>query len=695
MNRTILFPFVFFFSLIIALPCSAQVDIRQFIPKISGYSGTLEIDFAHNIDESKSDGRGTERTSTRLSERIKLSAVGFVYHQRFMVYRLDLSGRLTHRSFKSGAQDEGWTTGAKEEFDFRTLILPEHPYNLELYASRRAPIILGRLARGEETVTSERGAIFNYRKRPFSLNMRYSLLTTESEDRKTDNTRYSIRGSHTEGPFSTSLGYLHSKSSGDGRKGLDDNYFFTNIIKLRKSELRSSIDYKDSEEKDIARTGHKNLSWREDLKIDLPWNFEARLSYSHLKTKFERVRQGIDEEQTLKIITKTDIASAELTHTLFKSLRTNISFDSITNKSERGETKTLSGALGINYTKKIPIGRLFANYSSRRSVTERTGLQFNIREVFLSDVGEGEEIILQQGADPESVSVEVKGCFFDEEGNERRITALLERDLNYSIDTEINPNRVTIIITSLQVQRGDELVQVEQCSDPDTGEPIPFEFLVTYGIAGDSKTETTSNAYSLRFDLFDGLISPYYQRAELKQKLLSGVLPFKPEDSTSEAIGITFNKPPYTLRGEYSRVISETNPSTSYKAEAEYKKFITTTLHLRTRIFFVRKNLLRSERGFDREAVKREVTEDAYGASISATKRFSAYLNLSVGGSATQRKGEAESLAYSLRGDLTWRVGKLSLRTGATISHSESEFRARKSERMSQFYYLKIERRLF
>ncbi len=695
MNRIVFFSFVFLLYLAIALPCSAQVDIRSFIPKISGYSGTFEIDIAHNTDESKSDGKGAERTSTRLSERIKLSAVGYVYHPRLMVFRLDLSGRLTHRSFKSGAEDEGWTTGAKEEFDFRTMILPEHPYNLELYTSRKAPIILGRLARGEETITSERGAIFNYRKRPFSLNMRYSLLTTESEDRKTDNTRYSIRGSHTEGPFLTSLGYSHSKSSGDDSKGLDDNYFFTNNIRFSSLQLRSSIDYKDSEQKDIALTKHKSLSWREDLKIDLPWNFEARLSYNHLKTTFERGRQDIDE--TLKIMNKTDIASAELTHTLFKSLRTNISFDHIKNRSERGETTTIAGAFGINYTKKIPIGRLFANYSGRKSITERTGLQFNIREVFRSDIGEGEEIILQQGTDPGTVSVEVKGCFFDEDGNERRITSLLIEDENYFIDTEINPNRVTIIITSLLVQRGDELepVQVEQCSDPDTGDLLPFEFFVTFAIAGDSKVETLSNSYSLRLDLFDGLISPYYQRAELKQKVLSGAIPFKPEDSASEAIGITFNKPPYTLSGEYSRVISETNPSTSYKAEAEYKKFVTTTLHLRTRIFFVRKNLLRAERAFDREAVKREVTEDAYGINIAARKRFSTYLNLSVGGSAIQRKGESESLAYSLRGHLTWIIGKLNLRAGATLTHSESEFKARKSERMSQFYYLKIERKLF
>jgi hypothetical protein len=244
------------------------------------------------------------------------------------------------------------------------------------------------------------------------------------------------------------------------------------------------------------------------------------------------------------------------------------------------------------------------------------------------------------------------------------------------------------------VQRGED-IQVEQCLDPDTGDPLPFEFLVTFGIAGDSKLKTTSNAYSLRFDLFDGMISPYYQRTELKQKLLSGVLAFKPEDSASEAIGIIFNKPPYTLSGEYSRVISETNPSTSYKAAAEYKESITPTLNLRARIFFVRKNLLKAERGFEGEAVKRQITEDAYGVNISARKRFSAYLNLSVGGSATQKKGDSESVTYSLRGDLTWIIGKLNLKTGAALSHSESEFKARKTEKMSQFYYLKIERKLF
>lgn len=689
MKKIFLFFLVFSAFFVFTLPCSAQLDIRSFIPRITDYTGKLVIDAAHRADETESDGEGSESKNTKISEKITFSLVGFVYHPRFMSYRLDLSGSLGQSHFKSGAEDTGWKFRTGTEFNFRTIVLPYHPYTLELYAARREPLILGALS-GDKTIITERGALFRYRKRPFSLNMDYNLLTTERGPQKTDNIRYSIRGGHSAGFISTSIGYFHSERSGDDSEGKTDGYTLSNTIRFWKLSLSSSVNYSDSVEKDLAKTIYKSLSWREDLRIDLPWNFEGNISFNHLKTSFKRKAEDTPFGE-LDITNRSNALSFGLSHTLFESLRSSLSMDYTTNKSDDSETETRSGSLLFSYSKKIPIGRLFANFSGRKSITERTGIQFNIRESFLSDIGVGEEIILQQGANPDTVSVEVRGCFFDDDGNERRITAPLIRDDNYFVD--VIDNRVIIVIISLFVQRGEDFIDIEQCSD-DEGNLLPFEFLVTYGIAGDSKVETLSRAYGLRLDLFGGLISPYYNRVELKQKILEGVVPFKPEESQSDAIGIAFNKPPFRLSAEYFQLKSEFRPSKGYKTSVEYEKFLTPTFRARIRAFFNRTELTKA-RGATEEVMKEEVREDDYGLNISAHKRFSRYLNLSLGSAVSKRRGESESLSYSFRGDLSWAIGKISVKTGASVSHSDTEFKRGETKRLGQYYYLKIERTLF
>jgi hypothetical protein len=689
MGRALFCVLIIFFVMMDISRVYAQIDIRSFIPKISGYNGKLTIDMVHREDETKTDGKGENVSDTRMSEKLKLSLGGYVYHPRFMLYRLDLSVGLGETRFRSETEETGWKIRTGHEFEFRTIILPYHPYNLELHAARREPLIMGALSGDTKTVITEKGATFRYKKRPFSLNINYDLLTTETGSQKTDSVRYGIRGSHSTEFISTSIGYNHSNTSGEDIEGKTDTYTFSNSIRFWITELISKIDYSDAKDKDLVDSKHKSLSWKEHLKFKLPWNFEGNVSFDHLRTTFEREAEAL---QALNITNRTDDLSFGLRHELYKSLRTNLNLDFIKTRSDGGETKTKAGSLLISYTKKIPIGRIFANFSGRNSTTERTGTQFSIRESFPSDVGEGAELVLRQGANEESVSVEVRGCTFDNEFNEKKITAALIRDENYIVN--VVDNRVVVEILSLSIPKGGDFIDIFQCSTPE-GDLLPLEFLVTYGISGDSEVETISMAYGLRFDLFGGLISPYYNRLELRQKILSGFVPFEPENSTSNTFGLVFNKPPFKLSGEYSKLESEFRPSTSYKAFAEYQQPLTPTFRLKMRTFFTRAEITKTKGTLIGDIVKKEVTEDAYGINVNANKRFSRYLNLNLGAIASKRKGESETTSYSLRGDLLWAIGKINLKTGATITHSENEFKRTVTKRVNQFYYLRIERVLF
>ncbi len=66
------------------------------------------------------------------------------------------------------------------EYEFRTLILPEHPYNLELFVLRYNPFVIGRANSEIGSVTLSKGALFTYKKRPVKFKLNYTIGDTES-----------------------------------------------------------------------------------------------------------------------------------------------------------------------------------------------------------------------------------------------------------------------------------------------------------------------------------------------------------------------------------------------------------------------------------------------------------------------------------------------------------------------------------
>src|SRR3990172_6680487 len=237
MKTVSIFIVVFFLLLSAGVPSPVSAALSSFVPKIYDYSAELEIDATYYTDENKSNGRGFKTTDFFSRERLNFYLTGYVYHSRFIQYSLKLSEGLKQRNYTNNTVTSGWIPGIASGYDFTMIILPEHPYNLQLFARRYEPLSKQTLASQAPSVNYSKGAIFTYKKKPYFVTLSYVNNITEATQSTYTNTSYSanatyykqysdnrllaLSGSYNHRDFSSSL------SSADNSS--DDIYLNNNI----------------------------------------------------------------------------------------------------------------------------------------------------------------------------------------------------------------------------------------------------------------------------------------------------------------------------------------------------------------------------------------------------------------------------------------------------------------------------------
>jgi hypothetical protein len=221
--------------------------------------------------------------------------------------------------------------------------------------------------------------------------------------------------------------------------------------------------------------------------------------------------------------------------------------------------------------------------------------------------------------------------------------------------------------------------------------PDVYAFHVTYiFIAESTEVETTDVGYSLKLELFEGFLNPYYSYDHRSQKVVSGTLSGAPEDTTTTTAGVMFQRLPVHLVLEHQEIQSNINPSRRNRAEATFRKEMTPTTNLNMRAHFAKVDYL------DGGLQPASHDETSAGGDISIQQRFPRRnLTLNAGGSYSQRKSRFETRTNSLNGSLIWHVGKLDVSLGANVSRSETALDTGTQETMYQRVYLSIRRKLF
>ncbi|HKN18490.1 MAG TPA: hypothetical protein VJW95_01740, partial [Dissulfurispiraceae bacterium] len=379
-----------------AMPSAALCDMQQFIPRLSDYSGDIETDMAYVSSSNKSGAGKVSNSDTDVTERLNLSALGYIYHPRFIYFNAKISGGLEQDEAASNGTGGRWTNFDIYEYDLRAYILPEHPYNLQLYISRSEPFQTnGLYYNNVQVVSNQKGGIFRYYARPLTFLASYNVNTIESNYTTNSTTLNSTASYNLEHIF-TSAGFSRNDiSSAFGLTNTQNNYSFTNQVQYTRFYLLSTLRLDTYTLKNpLQLENGSDSQWIEQLHLYLPWNFQSDLSYN---SSYDGSKTSPSDTST--VISQSDLTDsriATLTHHLYQSLTTSFTYNDTTTSSPGGRSDTTSDLLSAAYIKQIPGGVLTVAAYGGLISTQNTGSLTTLNEVHTAKATGLDSFTLQQ-----------------------------------------------------------------------------------------------------------------------------------------------------------------------------------------------------------------------------------------------------------------------------------------------------------
>jgi hypothetical protein len=656
-------------AIVLLVPLSAFGNGGEFVPTIYSTRGDLELNMMHQDEQNTVGNRGTRSSDSFASERLILSLEGFVYSPRFIKFLMKGAPGLSQERY-TNTQIASFTDNAVEaDYEFRTKILPEHPYNLELYAMRTTPLTRMSNSDTRPTITED-GAIFDYAYHPFFFNMRFVEGETTAHISSSQYTTESVNGAYIIGPFNNNAGYSQTDSSTSlGVTTENDDTFFENYFKIKNLSLQSRLTKRRTRQSSLFAAGLStdNFSWIEQLNAELPWNFSASATYDVEKFMITTEETALQPQQESDTDTKS--GSVTLAHRLYDSVRTFYSVNQTSSQTSSGDSKTLMHSLNGLYTKRVPTGRLTLGVQGSRSNVDRQNAPLFLLETYNAALFHS-FTITREGINPNTVEVKVLA----DDGS----LVELVQDVNYTLEYFGNSVTITVLLLPAQIS---------------SGHPVGFQytFYVNYALAASNVAfRTTTAGFNINLSLIDNLVNPYFGRQHSQQVILEGSIPGGPQENTTTVLGIVVQKAPISLMSEERTIESTINPSRSFRNVVEYSKRMSDTSNL---------------------YAKAEHMKTVYGAGTLGTQGITEHVS-SLNGIITQniprqkliatatatyqkRHSTIDTEMYAVTGNLTWRLGRLSLNTGATFNRSVSTGTFDRQELLSEFFYLTLSRRLF
>ena len=266
------------------LPPPALASWGDFVPRPFENGATLELFGSYERDAQLNGDRPFRWNDTFFREKVTLFSNGFFYHPRFLQYQASVSGALKQENFSpSYADPTGWNNRTGLEYTGRLFFLPEHSYNLELFALRHEPLYKEQSATRTESVETSNGAQFRYRNKPFFFHAGYLDNTTTSQTSSSDVQRLSLNGEYFRrfvngNEFSATALYTPSRFTGDmGLEGSTDEYGMgaqLNLPRLRFNVLaaRNLLDQRSRRNGSIE---NDQDSLQNRLSVHLPLRFRT------------------------------------------------------------------------------------------------------------------------------------------------------------------------------------------------------------------------------------------------------------------------------------------------------------------------------------------------------------------------------------------------------------------------------------
>lgn len=673
-------PFFFLpFILLGALfPSIASGDWKVFLPTPLRNEAFVDAFSLYERDHNESSMRPLRWSDTFFKEKVTVYSIGYSYHPRFLQYQFSVGGTGTQEDYESPALgDLRWRHGSGVEYNARVLLLPEHPYNLGGYAGRYEPLFKEQSATRHGSVETTRGVFFRYRRRPYFIRTAYDRSSIDSPGSSSDVTRLNVNGNYfkefgAQNLFSLTGSLYPSWFSSSARwEGDSMEYLLSNLVKLGVVRLNSNLTSDDFAQEGGERSERfrsDRLTWRERLTVRLPLGFRSDAEYRHQDNETNtRTGRGTDSRRT----DRTRDVDYTLAHRLYESLDTICRVRYGTRDSTGGEAKTWYGALGFEYAKRIPKGRVLVGGQVARYETDNRGRVEVVSEPHGAVSVPGLFSLGLENVQPVSIEVLLRSPLPPYE------VVRLTEGVHYRVNQLVSPLEIELIALP-----------------PEFAVPGTYDFFVSYSlIPGEFTLRTDSRGTNVRVPLLDDLLTPYFRYQAIASSVVSGEFLGIPIDSTTYATGLIIHHGPLRLLGEYQEVHWDVSPYEAWRAELQYSGAVNAKTSVYGSASYVNRHYSRGTSQFHAQPF----TEDRMGASAGIYRRLPLRnMFLSLSGWYSYIDGMTESNAWGGNASWTCRIGRLDLSAGASGYNSDTAGRGIYSTRRDhQLFYLKLRRQLF
>ena len=668
-------------AILVAAVAPAAAGWRDWVPRPFENGAYFELWGTKERDDSNNAGRTTHWEDTFFTEKLTVYSYGYVYHPRFLAYEASIGGALKQENYSSNfAPSTGWTHDTGLDYTGRLFFLPEHPYNLQLFALRYEPLYKEQSQTRHGNVETSNGARFRYRSRPWFLNAGYLDNTTSSSTDRSEVKRVDLNGEyfrefgggHT---FSATAFFLPSWFSGSRElDGSSTQYGVTGLVDMHTVRVDLTASQTDYEQESplSGRIESDQFHFQERLSAYFPLNFRGDFLYRVIDN--ETTTRTLAAPAPVALSDDSHDLEAILSHRLYESLDSRYIFLRSERESSGGDSTAVSHTLGFDYGKTIPRGRILAgvNLSTvRTDSTGRTDVSNEPHPAVTVPTTPGSFVLSQQNVDPDTVAIYMRSTLppFD--------LILLVEGIHYLVNPVGNSLEINVFLL------------------PPPFLPGTYDFVATYALTtGTFEMRTNSTGFHTSVDLLDARLTPYYRFLAVRSDVLAGVFPGVPLDSTTNTLGLSYQDGPWRTFGEFTNFEWDVSPYDEWRAEVQYTRSLDPTLRLWT------SGALFHRRYPDGSSVgePNPYTEESATVSGSVQKEFlERALLLSGGGSFSRVLGLVDSDSYSANASMSYRIGKLELAAGAELygAHTRGAGISGQYDRTHPYYYVKIRRRIF
>jgi hypothetical protein len=660
-----------------ALSALAQADASGFIPRPTENGAFLSAEGSRETDDLRTGPRQWGWTDSFFREKLTVFSNGYIYHPRFLQYRLSVGGALKQEKYRALiAPPASWKSGTGIDYSARLLVLPEHPYNAELFAQRFAPQFKERSAIEHDSVANLRGAFLRYRRKPYFFDAGAETNSLESTSSRSDVTVYRLGGQYFKeynqgrvlslSAFANPTRFTGTSVEGRTRQYLADGLLTFPRFRFSLSANQNHLE-QSGQSSPVFESDQKAFS--PQLNATLPLGFRGSLSYGYRHA--EGSVQAVGSQASRPVSDTGRNIHADVSQRLYQSLDTGYTFLRARTTSSQGDNTHLSHGLTVSYSKTIPRGRVRVGANRGWGTTDSVGQGDVVNEPHLAQAVPGSFLLLQPEVDPRSIRLLVKSPITPFE------TVLLVENVDFVVLPVLNTLEIRVLTLPARFVV-----------------PGTYDFYVSYTQARASfGLHSDTLGANLRVELFDDLLAPYASYVSVRSDVYAGALPGPPLDTTNRAAGLAFHKGSLRARAEYQTVDWAVSPSRTWTTDAQYLASLARTTRVSATASY-------QNRYFPQGAspsLPQPIRDELAQASGNVQQQlFSRALIVAGGGSLTWLMGRARGHAYGVNGSLSWRIGRLTLDAGASASWSDARAEiSAPTSRTHEFYYFTLRRQLF